>query len=213
MASTTKLANLKDRVASIKEFSGDAVPVDDIASVVTSLVHGSADINVATVAAELRDTLDFIKAARSEVTAVQAKAMSSRDIPNAALELDAVVEETNTAATTILDSAEQLNVMAEDADGEQALVLESISMALFEASSFQDLTGQRINKVSKTLSELEKRLSSLALAIGDAWVDDEQDPFDEAGNVVNADALLHGPQMDGEGNSQDDIDALLASFD
>lgn len=213
MASAATLATLEDRTASLKEARGDAVPVDDISSVITTMLHGSADINVANVAAELRDTLDFIKAARSEVTAVKPGAMSSRDIPNAALELDAVVEATNAAATTILDSAEQLSEMAEDAEEEQSMALESISMALFEASSFQDLTGQRINKVTKTLRELEDRLSSLALAIGDAWVDEEEDPFDEASNVVNADALLHGPQMDGEGNSQDDIDALLASFD
>ena len=165
MAQSGTIISLEDRIASIREERGDSVAVEEIASVVDTLLTGGSKVNIAAVAAELRDLLDFISTAREEVTAIQPKAMSAKEIPNASMELDAVVEATNAAATTIMDSADQLGEMAEEVGGEHGMALETMSMTLFEASSFQDLTGQRINKVSKTLNHLEERLNALAIAI------------------------------------------------
>lgn len=212
---TDSVINLEDRIASVKEQYGDEVPVDTVSDVVSSLVEGTAQQGeVQHIAHELRELLDYISSARDELTGMRPKSLSAVDIPRASDELSAVVENTEAAASTVMDAADALSEMAFSMEGDDADKLMKLSTDLFEASSFQDITGQRINKVSTTLDHLEGKLLSLAEAIGDDYVEDvEEEVFDEGGEVVNQDALLHGPQLDGEGNSQADIDALLASFD
>lgn len=216
MLNQANTISLEERTAALKQDLGDNVPVSDIASVVESLVQGSHhDNELGQVAEELRELLDFISSAKSELLGVQAKSLSNRDIPDANVQLDAVVSATDEAANTIMDAAEQLEKMSEEAKGEDAEKLSELSINLFQASSFQDITGQRITKVNRTLVELETRLNSLADAIGDDFIAEPESEIetDAEGVAVNDTDLLHGPQLEGEGNTQDEIDALLASFD
>ncbi len=216
MLNQANTISLEERTAALKQDLGDNVPVSDIASVVESLVKGSHhDNELGQVAEELRELLSFIGAAKDELFGVQAKSLSNRDIPDANVQLDAVVTATDEAANTIMDAAEQLEKMSEDTEGEQSDKLSELSINLFQASSFQDITGQRITKVNRTLVELETRLNSLADAIGDDFIAESEDEIetDAEGVAVNDTDLLHGPQLEGEGNTQDEIDALLASFD
>ena len=88
--------------------------------------------------------------------------------------------------------------------------LERIGTEVLMACSFQDLTGQRIAKVVNTLRHIEQRFDSL-LAI---W--EVTDGTGAAGLLatmsddgrVDRD-LLHGPQLEGDGMSQSDIDNLF----
>ena len=84
-------------------------------------------------------------------------------------------------------------------------------MDIFEACSFQDITGQRISKVVETLEHIESRVSRFAAAIG---AKDSDQPASE--KVIKRkkrkkDQILNGPALEGEGVSQDEIDALLNS--
>ncbi len=207
--------SIEERTEELRKERGNSVPVDDIGSVVLSLVEGAGRENdVGDVAAELKDLLEYIGAAKSELIGMQPKSLSHRDIPNAGEQLTAIISATEGAASTIMDAADSVGEIAEQLDGDASEKLEAISTELFQASSFQDLTGQRITKVARTLDQLEQRLSSLAAAIGDDYIaPDEELDVDEQGVAVNSDDLLHGPQLEGEGNSQDDIDAILAAFD
>lgn len=207
--------SLESRIEALRKSHGESIGLDDVSNVVGSLVHGSFhDDELAAVAAELKELLAFVASAKDELMSMQAKSLSKRDIPNAANELDAVIDATENAAGTIMSAADTIGDMAGDMDGEQAMVLQDISTQLYEASSFQDLTGQRITKVSRTLSHLEERLNALADAIGDEYVEPEDDITRDADGVPTDDTdLLHGPQLEGQGNSQEEIDALLASFD
>jgi chemotaxis protein CheZ len=77
---------------------------------------------------------------------------------------------------------------------------------IYEASAFQDITGQRITKIVRALQSLEEKLAALASAFG---------PLDETfvANAPEGDAaLLNGPQMEKTAASQTDIDALFASL-
>lgn len=216
MAKQAVAVTIEERTESLRKERGDAVSVDDIGGVVLSLVEGSAQgDDVETIATELRDLLDYIGAAKSELIGMQPKSLSHRDIPDAGEQLDAIVAATEDAASTIMDAADSVSEIATEVEGEPAEKLEAISTELFQASSFQDLTGQRITKVTRTLAHLEERLSALADAIGDDFVAPAEDQIetDEQGVAVNDDDLLHGPQLEGEGNSQDEIDAILAAFD
>ena len=215
MSKQAAVVSLEDRAEALRSDRGDAVQIDEIASVVGKLVEGTEhDSTLQGVADELRELLDYVRAAESELINMQPKAMSGYHIPDAHEQLDAIVKSTEGAATTIMDSAEIATELAEKTDGDVADKLMEMSTNLFEASSFQDLTGQRITKITKTLVHLEERLSALADAIGDEYLPDDGDiDKDEDGVAVHQEDLLHGPQLEGEGNSQDDIDALLASFD
>jgi len=208
---------LEERTARLRETQGDNVPIEKIADIGGSIVTGvPSESGLATVAEELESLLKIVSSARSELVELQPKSMANRDIPDANAELDAVVQATEDAATVIMDSADEISEIAATSktkiSGDR---LQEISTTLMEASSFQDLTGQRLTKVARTLSHLEERLENLAAAIGDDYVRPESDEIekDTDGVAVNDTDLLHGPQNEGEGNSQAEIDALLASFD
>jgi len=215
MAKQAISISIEERTEDLRKEHGNSVSVDDIGSVVLSLVQGSSQgDDISEIACELKGLLDYIGAAKSELIGMQSKSMSHRDIPEAGEQLTAIVSATEGAASTIMDAADSVSEIAEQIDGEAGDKLEIIATELFQASSFQDLTGQRITKVARTLDQLEERLSSLAAAIGDDYIAPEEDlDVDDQGVAVNSDDLLHGPQLEGEGNSQDEIDAILAAFD
>jgi chemotaxis protein CheZ len=82
---------------------------------------------------------------------------------NSGLELEAVVEATETAADRILEAAEAISGWV--ADGRRdpagyALLSEKVN-AIFEACSFQDLTGQRIRRAIDHLQRVEGLLENL----------------------------------------------------
>lgn len=217
MSKDAAATKLEDRLQSLREQRSDGVQIEELESVVASLISGTSPAEESqSIAEELRELLDFVRGAQNELVTMQPKSLSQRDIPDAAKELDAVVDATENAASAIMNAADEIGELASEFGGDHSMTLMDISTRLFEASSFQDLTGQRISKVAKTLTHLEERLSVLADAIGDDYVkpsEEEAVERDDAGQVVHDEDLLHGPQMEGEGNSQAEIDALLASFD
>ena len=75
-------------------------------------------------------------------------------------------------------------------------------MRIVEACSFQDVTGQRISKVVNTLAFIDDRLDTLLEAF-DGVPDSVSDEDD------GSDPLLNGPQLDGEGISQNDVDSMF----
>ena len=97
--------------------------------------------------------------------------------------------------------------LASTAPAAQAQITESVTR-IFEASNFQDITGQRITKVVKTLKYIERKIDALLAAFGDT-VNGKQaqlmNPPDED--------FVSGPQLPKAANSQDEIDAILASLD
>ncbi len=146
------------------------------------------------------DLATYIANARREIAAMRPSDLKANKIPRAGMELDAIVKATETATDTIMASTEQII----DEAGESALVNDAC-MRIFEACSFQDITGQRITKVVKTLEYIETGLDNLQQAWGPDLGFDEPDSDDLDGDAI----LLNGPQLDGEGVSQNDIDALL----
>ncbi len=210
--------SLEDRIAALRERHGDALPLDRLAHVVEELMQGldaEEEDPREQMARELRALVDFIERAKSEIVAIRPKTMSSRRLPGAREEIDAVVAHTEKAADRIMDAAERLGEIAGRVEDEElSNELQEVSTEIFEASSFQDITGQRLTKVMDVLQHVEERLAALAEAIGDEEVEEESaQALDESGEVVNEEALTHGPQLEGQGNSQAEIDALLADFD
>lgn len=157
---------------------------------------------------ELADIAAFITTMKSEIGRLQPNDLKQSRIPAAGLELDAIVKATEKATDTIMGAAEE--VMAGDAadPGYKAMVDDRM-MLIFEACSFQDITGQRVAKVVETLKHIEARVSRFAEAINAADADgymSEEERRREERKLTN---ILHGPQLAGEGVDQSHVDALF----
>lgn len=208
---------LEQRVEALAEQTGGQVPVGDIAGVVTSLMQslrGGLSLEQLQLRADVRQLVAYVESAKTELNALRPHSLSRQDIPDASQQLDAIVAATEEAASKMMDAAEEIQALSADTDEAITERMADIATRIYEASSFQDITGQRITKVVRILQHLEEKLAALALSLGDDRLEErERSPFDEAGRVVDDAALLHGPELPEAANSQDDIDALLASFD
>ncbi|MEM6903259.1 MAG: hypothetical protein AAF556_08485 [Pseudomonadota bacterium] len=149
----------------------------------------------------------------------------NRRINGAADELTSVIQTTEQATEDILSACEAIDDTANDLSQQliniepaehlvpEIAVIRDNVVRIFQASSFQDLTGQRLTNVTQILMSIEDRLQDLEQAMGlnhetsdqgedeQACIDPNDKHFDESG-------LLNGPAMDG-GISQDDIDKLF----
>jgi chemotaxis protein CheZ len=201
----------------------------EIAEIVRSVVSTlKGDFTAADIALynELQALGDFIDAAKAEIAAIRPHDIKDQHLPTATDELSAVVGATAAATGEILDAVEQMEKMrAELADAQAARVTELVTR-IYEACNFQDITGQRITKVVKTLQQIDAKVVALLTAFGDHLPGEQgaaAAPAGAAAAPASAPAagaaaplppdhgLLNGPQLPGQGISQADIDALFAN--
>ncbi len=78
---------------------------------------------------------------------------------------------------------------------------------IFEACNFQDITGQRINKVVKTIRFIEEKILAMIDIWGaEAFIDL---PVASDPSASGVDSLMNGPQLQNQGITQDEINALF----
>jgi chemotaxis protein CheZ len=158
---------------------------------------------------ELRKIADYIVTLRREIAVLQANDMHMEKLPAAGQELAEVVTSTEGATNEIMAIAEKvLSADASDAAAYKALVDQEM-MALFEKCAFQDITGQRISRVVKTLEQIENRVSRFATYTG---VEDAEGFANESEAEAAArkqKLMLNGPSIADDGNTQSSIDELL----
>ncbi|MES0880193.1 protein phosphatase CheZ [Roseibium sp. SCP14] len=157
---------------------------------------------------ELTSIAKEITRMKEEISQLRANDMTGNKIPDAGRELDAIVEATEEATNTIMEAAEEImGADTSDTEAYQELVSNKM-IGIFEACTFQDITGQRISKVVSTLRYIDERVSSF---IEHLRIPEELDAALEENEEERRkrELILHGPQHTGEGVSQDDIDALL----
>jgi chemotaxis protein CheZ len=158
---------------------------------------------------ELREIAGYIETMRHEIGALQVNDLKNTRIPSAGVELGAIVQATEAATNTIMECAEAvMGADASDPVAYKALVDEKM-MVIFEACSFQDITGQRIAKVVETLQHIEERVSRFA----DVMQAKDIDGFLNEGERERAERkekfLLHGPQLAGGGVDQAKVDEMF----
>jgi len=147
-----------------------------------------------------------IRATRSEIGALRSGSGNPQMFSTTTDELEEIVTETARATNKIMDAAEAVEKVAATLEPGPANALMDATTSIYEASAFQDITGQRITKIVRGLQSLEEKLNALATAFG---------PLDEnfvADTREGDAALLNGPQMEKTAASQTDIDALFASL-
>lgn len=179
-----------------------AETLDDTVARVDTLLHD-----------EFRSIVCEIATLRREIGAFRPGHLRFDKIPEAGRELDAVVEATETATNAIMEAAEEI-MAADPADPNayKALVDEKM-LLVFEACSFQDITGQRIRKVVRTLTWIEGRLAKLADALKIGENGEVEDPEESEDERRMRELILHGPQHEGEGVSQDFVDDVFSAND
>jgi chemotaxis protein CheZ len=190
-------ADLKDpRLVEVLDLSQQLVEA-------MQMFFGSLDKSVY---GEFRYISTYIARTRQEISALRPNDIKEERLPSAGAELEAIVRHTEEATHTIMGAAEDI-MMADATDHAafKALVDEKI-MDIFQACSFQDITGQRVQKVVDTLKHIESRVERFAHVMGVVDAPDE----DDAKTKRKKDFLLNGPALNGPEVSQDAIDSLFA---
>ena len=168
--------------------------------------------------AELERLASIIDAAKQEISDLRPQDDGDDQFVHASDQLDAVIEATADATNTIMDSCEAIEGVMGDVSPEVSNTLMGATTRIYEACSFQDITGQRIGKVVGALKSVEERINVMVETLGgdvskavEKTKKADKKP-DEPKQVTDED-LLEGPQLGEKGKSQAEIDDLLASFD
>ncbi|MBL4838035.1 MAG: protein phosphatase CheZ [Kordiimonadaceae bacterium] len=198
-------------VDNLRKQDTTALSLTDVASV-TEVLIGTMNVFFKSIDTsiyrECRALSDYITDARKEIAALQPGDNGEDRIPRAGQELDAIVQQTEEATDTIMTAAEEImGADTEDMAAYQAITQDAV-MRIFEACSFQDITGQRISKVVATLSHIEQRVLELRdlLGVTDQDIETAHSQEDEK---TEEERLLSGPALKGEGIGQSEIDKLM----
>jgi chemotaxis protein CheZ len=116
---------------------------------------------------------------------------------NSGLELEAVVQATETAANRIMEAAEAIGDWLRDGRDPASVpaVAERIN-TIFEACTFQDLTGQRIRRAIEHLQQVETMLTEIMPETG--------------AQAIEAQATYDRVPPTGSDLHQDDVDQMFA---
>ncbi|VAW17648.1 FIG00741478: hypothetical protein [hydrothermal vent metagenome] len=215
----------REIMSAIARMQGAAVPADgptdeDAANVKKQLDDYRASMEQML---KLKSELDHIHGAiaetKKEIAGLHQSGVSGENMATVTDELDEVVNGTEQATEAILTAAEEIDRNAGDLSAslkqsqnrDQAQEIQERVIQIFEACNFQDITGQRINKVVNTLKYVEDRVTAMMSIWGglDAFDNIKGEPL---ANPSGDHELLHGPgdiEEDPTRASQDDIDALF----
>ncbi len=147
-----------------------------------------------------------IRMTREEIATLKPGGASA--FSSTADELEEIVNETARAANEIMGAAECVEAVAMGTDPKTREALQAAATRIYEASAFQDITGQRITKVVRALQHIESRVDALTRACGDAIA------ASNGGTAPSRDeALLNGPQLARNAATQSEIDSLFDVVD
>jgi chemotaxis protein CheZ len=205
---TGSSADLQARLTALKSrYPGAGVEmVSDVVEAVLTTMRGTLSATETALLSEVEELGRTIAAAKAEIAALQVDDISASHIPSATDELDAIVAHTAAATDAILETCETLDRVSTTLHGEAAQQMQDATTRIYEACSFQDITGQRITKVVATLKAIDCKVAHIVAAFGRGARPDVPELPAEA-------SLLNGPQLPANAMDQSDIDKLLASFD
>jgi len=168
---------------------------------------------------DIREMAHAIARTKAEIAAIKPEGATTQSghFEDASVELDAIVQATETATGDILSAAETIQEIAwtlreMGAENEVCDLIDTKTTDIYTACSFQDITGQRTRKVINVLRFLEERIDTMMAIWGEPLVAPAPAPplMNEAAKPVSEEAaLLNGPAKPGEGLVQSDVDMML----
>jgi chemotaxis protein CheZ len=173
-------------------------------------MNGDLTVHDTALLLEVEELGRTIANAKLEIAALKVDDITGSHIPFATDELDAIVAHTATATDAILESCETLDTVASTVSGEMADKLQDATTRIYEACSFQDITGQRITKVVTTLKTIEEKVARIIATFGHKTA---ALPSLPTVALTPEEELLNGPQLPRQAMDQSDIDKLMSSFD
>lgn len=163
---------------------------------------------------EIEKIGEYISHAKLEIAAIsvpEEQSGSDKNIANATLELNEVIRHTEEATNAIMDNADAILALSGSVtDADISAKLGEHAVGVMEACSFQDITGQRIRKVLKTLEQIELRVGNLIKLFGGQMPENLNVGEIDTGHRRADEDLMNGPQL-GNAPSQDDIDKLFGN--
>ncbi|MBI5163969.1 MAG: protein phosphatase CheZ [Magnetospirillum sp.] len=195
---------------------GEEVPSPNAGAPDAEEVMQQKQAEVSMLKTELRALAVCIEQTKTEIAALKPADSDDDRLMAVAFELDAIVSSTEGATETILEAAEKIEnltreIQSHGSDNYIYRLAEDINetiISVYEACNFQDITGQRITKVVRTLKYVEARI----MAMIDIWGPDniaEIIPRAADDHRDDESKLLNGPQLENKGISQDEIDKLF----
>ncbi|WP_186415037.1 protein phosphatase CheZ [Pannonibacter sp. P2PFMT1] len=161
---------------------------------------------------DIADMHEAIERTKREISNIKKEDEESNRFTDASHELDAIITQTEGATQDILNAAEKIQEYAwtlreNGADEAVCDDIDAKATEIFMACSFQDLTGQRTQKVVHVLRYLESRINLMIgiWGIEDVNADDTAGPVDSRPDAH----LLNGPQLAGKGVSQSFVDDVM----
>ncbi|MBU8540457.1 hypothetical protein J3S20_21645 [Roseomonas tokyonensis] len=178
-------------------------------------LRGFVDRRIAELSAELHASVEIADMGEEHMKAELARihdqigqlvAMPAAATRNSGLELEAVVQATEAAANTIMEAAEAIQSWVDGGgkDQDEVAAIAAKVNSIFEACSFQDVTGQRIRRAIQHLQQVENMLETMIPEGGLPEVPRKQVEVKTAIRTVETPA---GGDID-----QAAIDALLDDF-
>jgi len=165
---------------------------------------------------EIAQMVRMLGKAKLEIASIKHPMSEDDRIKSAASELDAIVAATEASTQDVLAASEQIEAITRKiaglhhSDEDVVTLTDQIAgeiIKIFEACNFQDITGQRIDKVVRTIRFIEERvLSMIAIWGAEAFADL---PMPETEHTSDEDALMNGPALGNQGISQEEINALF----
>jgi chromosome segregation ATPase len=155
---------------------------------------------------ELVEMSEAIARMRREIASIKPPSQ----IMAATFELEQVVSATEKATSDILQAAEDVQEVAwtlreKGVEVDACEALDRRATDIYTACSFQDITGQRMEKVVKVLHFIEQRLNAMIEVCATAGGGEEILP-----SVEMSDAQwFNGPLPEGYGLKQADVDRVL----
>jgi chemotaxis protein CheZ len=225
---------LESQIAAIEASKGDSVPIAQVQELIQSVkgMFGDHFKDKAegddTLFHELGELAKFINSAKKELREVSSSQLTDKEIPDASSQLDVIVSMTEQATGRIMDECERVQsihnnirdrLLAMDppldpdamAGVDDAITDAETSVThIYEACNFQDITGQRIQKVVKCLQEIERQVLRMVVVFG---LSHNESLDEETKKELKVEAeLLTGPALPGQGLEQDDIDDILETL-
>lgn len=221
---------VEEQLTKLEKNQEEFVPMSEVRDLIKSvrdLFEGNFEESDIKLYGELGELARYINNAKKELQTFQPQTLSEEKLPEASDQLAAIVKTTEEATKKIMDACDEISGIHERirerllsldpplevdvmASIDDALMEATTSYTqIFEACTFQDLTGQRIQKIVETLKEVERQVLRMIIIFG--LNNESGQKMDEKTKqaLQNEAQLLNGPQLPGKSLEQDAIDDIL----
>ncbi len=161
----------------------------------------------------LGELANRLEMAKVELAGIRHPRANEDQLAMALFELDEIISATQSATGVILNAAEKILMLVSQETTDKAAAAEianemmTEATKIFEACNFQDLTGQRVQKVVDTFLKIEEHMNAIIKGLGKDSFD--HIPVGEERHASRDGTMLTGPAQENMGNNQDDVDALF----